>query len=597
MQNGATARAYRVNGQFVVDAARQSVRTPAAEIHLRRKTFKVLQVLIENRDRTVSKDELIAAVWQDTAVTDDVLVTSITEIRRAFEDDPRASRFIKTIHGTGYRWIATVAELARDAPEDSEEGSGDEPRDDRPKRAWMRIAGIAAGFAAIFLVGALRARNAPPVAHAAEVAWWKFDEATGDITADSSGFGNSGRIASGVRRIPGRIGGALEFDGVSDGVSGKAHRSLAFGSSPRTITAWIRTDSTSADFTSIFHYGLDGSRPPAANFTLALTPDGRIQAGNGFNYGFATGRLRVDDGAWHLVTAVYEAAESRMERIYIDGVEDASAALNMAPATIDAGVWRIGRFLGTGTHFRGALDDVRVYDRALGAAEIQALFRCSSGAKDLGEFYYLPVMGGMARVEGGEIVNAGRDIGGVQLAKSDGACGVASLDGVSVGQDLYLAADLMAPSDPDGARTEAGLYFRSRKAHAGDGIMGGTSAGYYVRIRAGGQVSVMCLNPGRVIAWAEIADFAPDRFHRMEIAAVGDTLEARVDGRLMEWVQGGSRGTRVSIPPSWDGPPKIGDDDGTAGVVFTADLNRGRLGGQRARNITIRQAAELFSKP
>src|SRR5690349_6150025 len=94
------ARVYRINGRFQVESLAQVVRGGGAEVRLRRKTFKVLELLIENRDRAVSKSEILDTVWEGTAVTDDVLVTSITEIRRAFADDSRSPAFVQTIHGT-----------------------------------------------------------------------------------------------------------------------------------------------------------------------------------------------------------------------------------------------------------------------------------------------------------------------------------------------------------------------------------------------------------------------------------------------------------------------------------------------------------------
>lgn len=78
------------------------------ERHLRPKSFQVLVYLLENREKLVSKDELMQNVWADTAVTDDALVQSIKEIRRAVGDDSHNSRFIKTIPKAGYRFIGEV---------------------------------------------------------------------------------------------------------------------------------------------------------------------------------------------------------------------------------------------------------------------------------------------------------------------------------------------------------------------------------------------------------------------------------------------------------------------------------------------------------
>ncbi|MGD9587274.1 MAG: tetratricopeptide repeat protein [Pyrinomonadaceae bacterium] len=99
---------YSVEG-LEIDLARGCVSRDGEELHLRRKSFQVLAYLIERNGRLVSKDELFDALWNDTAVTDDVLVQCVKEVRRALGDDPHRPRFIKTIPRTGYRFIGPVS--------------------------------------------------------------------------------------------------------------------------------------------------------------------------------------------------------------------------------------------------------------------------------------------------------------------------------------------------------------------------------------------------------------------------------------------------------------------------------------------------------
>ena len=77
-----------------------------SEITLRPKTFNLLNFLVENPGRLVSKEQLFAAIWPGLAVTDDVLVQSIGELRRALGQD--GPRLIRTIPRRGYRLEATV---------------------------------------------------------------------------------------------------------------------------------------------------------------------------------------------------------------------------------------------------------------------------------------------------------------------------------------------------------------------------------------------------------------------------------------------------------------------------------------------------------
>jgi TolB-like protein/DNA-binding winged helix-turn-helix (wHTH) protein/Tfp pilus assembly protein PilF len=72
------------------------------------KVMQVLLLLAEHAGEVVSKSMLLQNVWQDTFVTEDVLVRSISEIRKIFEDDPRQPRIIQTIPKNGYRLLPPV---------------------------------------------------------------------------------------------------------------------------------------------------------------------------------------------------------------------------------------------------------------------------------------------------------------------------------------------------------------------------------------------------------------------------------------------------------------------------------------------------------
>ena len=96
--------------RYVLDLDRGCLLLDENEITLRPKTFAVLHFLIENCGRLVSKDELFAAVWPGIAVTDDALVQSIGELRRAFGDD--GPRVIRTVPRRGYRFESDVSPVA-----------------------------------------------------------------------------------------------------------------------------------------------------------------------------------------------------------------------------------------------------------------------------------------------------------------------------------------------------------------------------------------------------------------------------------------------------------------------------------------------------
>jgi len=86
--------------EFVLDLTRGCLLHFQQEIKLRPKSFEVLNYLVENNGRLISKDELITAVWVDTAVTDSSLVQCLKDIRHALRDE--GQQIIKTVHGRGY---------------------------------------------------------------------------------------------------------------------------------------------------------------------------------------------------------------------------------------------------------------------------------------------------------------------------------------------------------------------------------------------------------------------------------------------------------------------------------------------------------------
>lgn len=91
------------------------------------KGFELLALLVENHDRVMTKDELIAAVWRDAFVSEDSLSQLIFMLRRSLGDDPGTPRFIATSHRRGYRFIAEVTDVVPRAGEPSPPPAAIEP--------------------------------------------------------------------------------------------------------------------------------------------------------------------------------------------------------------------------------------------------------------------------------------------------------------------------------------------------------------------------------------------------------------------------------------------------------------------------------------
>ena len=100
---------YRFAGFSVTGETRQLL-AGGREIHLSPKAFELLLLLIEHRSRAVSKAELQQWLWPSTFVGETNLATLIAEIRRALDDSARDSRYVRTMHRFGYRFVAAVTE-------------------------------------------------------------------------------------------------------------------------------------------------------------------------------------------------------------------------------------------------------------------------------------------------------------------------------------------------------------------------------------------------------------------------------------------------------------------------------------------------------
>ncbi len=93
---------------YRLDPADGRLQSGPDTIALRPKTFALLAYLAERPGRLVTKNELLRAIWPDTVVGEEVLTTSIKELRRILGDDARQPHVIQTEHRRGYRFIAAV---------------------------------------------------------------------------------------------------------------------------------------------------------------------------------------------------------------------------------------------------------------------------------------------------------------------------------------------------------------------------------------------------------------------------------------------------------------------------------------------------------
>jgi TolB-like protein/DNA-binding winged helix-turn-helix (wHTH) protein/tetratricopeptide (TPR) repeat protein len=97
-------------GDFEINVARQELRRAGATVHIEPQVFDLLVHLIRNRDRIVSKDELIDVIWQGRIVSEATLSSRISAARRALGDSGNDQSFIRTLHKRGFRFVGDVDE-------------------------------------------------------------------------------------------------------------------------------------------------------------------------------------------------------------------------------------------------------------------------------------------------------------------------------------------------------------------------------------------------------------------------------------------------------------------------------------------------------
>ena len=93
---------------YTLDAARRELRRGGALVSLEPQVFDLLLYLVENRDRVVSKDDLLGAVWNGRIVSESTLTSRINAARRAVGDSGKAQRLIRTMLRKGIRFVGAV---------------------------------------------------------------------------------------------------------------------------------------------------------------------------------------------------------------------------------------------------------------------------------------------------------------------------------------------------------------------------------------------------------------------------------------------------------------------------------------------------------
>jgi DNA-binding winged helix-turn-helix (wHTH) protein/Tol biopolymer transport system component len=187
---------------FTVMKDRRLLIAGSTPVPLTSKAFDTLVVLIENRDRVVTKDELLRAVWPDVDVEEGNLTQQIFLLRRALGETAQQPRHIVTIPGHGYRFTARVKAIAADSAAVSSNGAASPPF--APRRGVTLIRTGLAVFGVITLLAIVLGLR-----------WMWIDKANGplDFTWHLTKFTESGKATHSAISRDGRYVAYVENDG------------------------------------------------------------------------------------------------------------------------------------------------------------------------------------------------------------------------------------------------------------------------------------------------------------------------------------------------------------------------------------------------
>ena len=197
------------------------------------------------------------------------------------------------------------------------------------------------------------------------VGYWSFNEGTSTVATDFSGRGNTGTLNGNATWVNGKRGKALTLDGAADYVAASPP-TTAF---PVTICAWANLSPSVSSSKRVVSLGAnDNTNMINLTFTPTLV-SASVHSGSGSATRNSSTYADLR-GVWRHLCGVYT---STTVEIFMNVVSDTGAGAHaIAPAGISE--IKIGRTSGaTNLDFDGQIDDVRIYNRALGTAEVAAL--------------------------------------------------------------------------------------------------------------------------------------------------------------------------------------------------------------------------------
>src|SRR6516165_11267682 len=128
---------FSFGDDYEIDVEQRELRHAQLPIHVEPQVFDLLVYVVQNRDRVVSKDDLIASVWGGRIVSDSTLTSRINAARTAIGDSGEDQKLIRTMARKGLRFIGTVRAISPPPDENREQQRPALPLPDRPAIAVL----------------------------------------------------------------------------------------------------------------------------------------------------------------------------------------------------------------------------------------------------------------------------------------------------------------------------------------------------------------------------------------------------------------------------------------------------------------------------
>ena len=198
-------------GEYRLDASRRLLLRNGAAVPLNPKAFDTLALLVANRDKLLTKEEILRTVWPGTFVEENNLNQSISILRKALGEGRTDHRYIVTAPGHGYRFVAPVHEITSDQPDAAGTSIAQQPAGkpvtrralgSRPAAVIVSVVlTIAAGVILYVRGSATREGVVPRVRTIAVLPFKSSGAASGHVAEDYLGIGMADALITRLGRV------------------------------------------------------------------------------------------------------------------------------------------------------------------------------------------------------------------------------------------------------------------------------------------------------------------------------------------------------------------------------------------------------------